>query len=51
MALYIRAFTNEERTTLARVAHSRTGAARDVERARIIWLASQGQRVPAIAVV
>jgi transposase len=49
MALRIRPFTDEERTTLARVAHSRTAAARDVERARIVWLASQGMRVPAIA--
>ena len=49
MALYVRPFTDEERTTLARIAHSRTAATRDVERARIIWLASQGQRVPAIA--
>lgn len=50
MALSVPPFTDEERTTLARVAHSRTAATRDVERARIIWLASQGQRVPAIAV-
>ena len=49
MALRIRPFTDEERTTLARVAHSRTAAARDVERARIVWLASQGRRVSAIA--
>jgi transposase len=49
MALRIRPFTDEERATLARVAHSRTAAARDVERARIVWLASQGMRVPAIA--
>jgi len=34
---------------LARVAHSRTASTRDVERARLIWLASQGQRVPTIA--
>ena len=49
MALRIRPLTDEERATLARVAHSRTAAARDVERARIVWLASQGVRVPAIA--
>jgi transposase len=35
---------------LARMAHSRTAATRDVERARIIWLASQSQRIPTIAV-
>jgi transposase len=49
MALYVRPLTDEERTMLARVAHSRTATTREVERARIIWLASQGQRVPAIA--
>lgn len=49
MALHVRSLTDTERTTLARVAHSRTAAARDVERARLVWLASQGQRVPAIA--
>jgi len=31
------------------VAQSRTAAARTVERAKMIWLASQGWRVPAIA--
>lgn len=31
------------------MAQSRTAAARTVERARIVWLASQGWRVPAIA--
>jgi transposase len=49
MALSVRVLTDEERATLARVARSRTTATREVERARIIWLASQGQRVPAIA--
>lgn len=48
MALHVRPFTDEEHTTLARMAHSRTAAARGVERARIVWLASQGQRIPAI---
>ena len=32
-----------------RLAHSRTAPARRVERARIIWYASQGQSAPAIA--
>jgi transposase len=49
MALHVRSFTDEERTILAHVAHSRTASTRDVERARIVWLASQGQRVPTIA--
>jgi len=34
---------------MRRLAHSRTAPARTVERARIVWLAHQGQRVPAIA--
>jgi hypothetical protein len=50
MALSVRLFTDEERTPLARVAHSRTAATREVERARLLWLASQGQRVAALAV-
>ena len=45
MALYVRPFTDEERATLTRLAYSRTAATRDVERARIIWLASQGERL------
>jgi transposase len=49
MALYVRSLTDEERMVLARVAHSRTASTRDVERARIVWLASQGRRVPTIA--
>jgi transposase len=41
--------TTEEQTTIKRVAHARTEPARLVERARIVWLAQQGRRVPAIA--
>jgi transposase len=41
--------TLEEHTTITRLRQSRTAAARLVERARIVWLASQGRRVPAIA--
>ena len=47
--LRVRELTAEERAAIQRLAHSRTEAARTVERARIIWLASQGARVPAIA--
>ncbi len=36
--------TPEEHTTITRLRQSRTEAARLVERARIIWLASQGWR-------
>jgi transposase len=41
--------TDEERRTIERLAHSRTAAARQVERAKIIWLSSEGVRVPLIA--
>jgi len=39
----------EERVALERLAHSRTAPARLVERARIVWSASQGERAPQIA--
>ena len=47
--LRLRDLTEEERTTVERLAHSRTAPVRQVERARIIWHASQGQAVPQIA--
>jgi transposase len=49
MALRVRALTDEEQAIIERLAHSRTAAARAVERARIIWHAAQGVTVPAIA--
>ncbi len=49
MALHIGPMTAEEVDTIQRLAHSRTEPARLVERARILWLAHQGQSVPAIA--
>jgi hypothetical protein len=49
MSIRIRPMTAEEVDTLQRLAHSRTEPARMVERARIIWIAHQGQQVPAIA--
>jgi hypothetical protein len=49
MALQLRTLTDDERTTIDRLAHSRTAPARQVERAQIIWLCSQGLSVPAIA--
>ena len=45
----LRALTPEEQQLIERLAHSRTAEARDVERARMIWHASQGLSVPAIA--
>jgi transposase len=47
--LRVRALTPDETERLRQLAHSRTAPARRVERARIIWSAHQGQRVPAIA--
>lgn len=47
--LTVRELTDEEAQAVKRLAHSRTAAARLVERARVIWLSSQGWRVPAIA--
>jgi transposase len=49
MALRVRATTAAEQAAIKRVAQSRTEPVRCVERARIIWLALQGARVPAIA--
>ena len=49
MALKLRALSSEEHDTIEKWAYSRTAAARLVERARIILLAHQGHRVPAIA--
>jgi transposase len=49
MALQACALTPDEQASLRRLAHSRTEPARAVERARIIWLAHEGWRVPAIA--
>jgi transposase len=44
----VRELTEEEAATVKRLAHSRTDPARTVERAKIVWLASQGLLAPAI---
>jgi len=49
MALTRRKLNPEAQETSETLAHSRTASARLVERARILLLASQGYRVPAIA--
>ena len=49
MALKLRPLSPAEHGTIEKLAHSRTAAARLVERARIILLADQGHRVTAIA--
>ena len=46
----LRELSNEERTMIDRLAHSRTAEARVVERARIIWHAHHGLAAPAIAI-
>jgi transposase len=47
--LALREPSGEERTALARLAHSRMAAARLVERARVVWAALGGERVDALA--
>jgi transposase len=49
MALRVRELTVEEQDHIKRLSQSRTAAARQVERARIIQLAREGRFVPAIA--
>ena len=45
----LRDLTADEQSMIERLAHSRTAEARVVERAQIIWHASQGAAAPAIA--
>ena len=47
--LRLRALSEAERTAIEKLAHSRTAPARQVERACIVWQASQDQMAPAIA--
>jgi transposase len=49
MAVRIRALTDDERQTIERLAHSRTETARLVERAKILWFASRGEKAPQVA--
>jgi hypothetical protein len=49
MAIRSRPLREAAIETIRRLAHSRTAPARAVQRARIVWLAHQGQRVPALA--
>lgn len=49
MTLRLRPLTAAEAQAIKKLSHSRTEAARLVERAKIIWLASEGQTVPQIA--
>jgi transposase len=47
--LRLRELTEAERMAVEKLAHSRTAPARQVERARIVWQASQDRMAPAIA--
>lgn len=49
MTIKLRGLTDEEKVAIEKLARSRTAAAREVERARIILLAGLGQGVPALA--
>lgn len=43
MALRVRLMSAQEDATIRQLAHARTAPTRPVERARIIWQASQGR--------
>ncbi len=45
----LRELSSEEQRMIERLAHSRTAEARLVERAQMVWHASQGSNVPTIA--
>ena len=47
--LAVRPLSGDETAAIKRLAHSRTAAARLVERARIVWMSTQGESVAAIA--
>jgi transposase len=49
MTVRLRELTNDEVTSVRQVAHARAASARSVERAQIVWLASQGRSAPAVA--
>ena len=49
MVIHVRTLTDDERTAVERLAHSRTAAARQVERAQILWQVHQGHAVTAVA--
>lgn len=48
MAIYVRAFSEEEKAEIERVVHSRKEPAARVQRAKVLWLSSQGKPGPAI---
>ena len=50
MTLRLRELSTEEQRTIERLIHARTVPAGKLKRAQIIWLATQGQQTPEIAV-
>ena len=49
MTLHLRELTPDERSRLEKLAYARTAPVQTVERARILWRASQGDAAPSIA--
>ena len=48
MAIYVRAFSAEEKAILQTLVQSRKEPAARVQRAKVLWLSSQGKTAPAI---
>ena len=48
MALFVRAFSAEEQAEIERLVHSRKEPAARVQRAKVLWLSSQGKKTGAI---
>ena len=49
MAIYVRAFSAEEKAEVERLVQSRKEPAARVERAKVLWLSAQGKPAPAIS--
>lgn len=49
MAIYVRPFSPEEQAALERLVHSWQESAARVQRAKVLWLSSQGKTAPAIS--
>ena len=48
MAIYVRTLSAEEKVEVERLVHSRKEPAARVQRAKVVWLSSQGKTAPAI---
>ena len=49
MAIYVRAFSAEEKAEVEKLVHSWKEAKARVQRAKVLWLSSQGEMAPAIS--